>query len=126
MQELVQLANPAHLRKNTMSTHDTMPRFIEKAMEQAALRSLPNSCGQRARKAFAARALQAMRKHGVIDLEEKVLSYMRYAGLALVATEAVLKAREYVLWEVDMAADGHGRFYPKQTRAVVQKVLGKM
>ena len=109
-----------------MSTHDTMPRFIEKAMEQAALRSLPNSCGQRARKAFAARALLEVRKHDVIDLEEKVLSCMRYAGLALVSTEAVLKAREYVLWEVDMAADGCGRFYPKQTRAAVQTVLGKV
>ena len=109
-----------------MSTYDTMPRFIEKAMEQAALRSLPNSCGQRFRKGVAARALQAVRKHGVVDLEERVLAYMRYAGLALVSTEAILKAREYVLWEVDMAADGHGRFYPKQTRAVVETVLDKM
>ena len=92
-------------------------------MAQAALRVLPNSCGQRARKAFAARALKVIRATDIIDQEENVLSALRYAGLALVAARAALAAKEYIQWDLDMSVDGHGRFYPKQTRAVVDRLF---
>lgn len=106
-----------------MSTYNTSHRFLQRAMAQAALRGLPNSCGQRARKAFAARALKVIRATDVIDQDENVLSYLRYTGLALVAAQAALKAKEYIQWELDMSVDGQGRFYPKQTRPVVESII---
>jgi hypothetical protein len=106
-----------------MSTYDTSRCFLQKAMAQAALRALPNSCGQRARKTFAARALKVIRSSDVIDRDENVLSYLRYAGLALTSAQAALKAKEYIQWELDMSVDGQGRFYPKQTRPVVESII---
>lgn len=106
-----------------MSTYNTSHRFLQKAMAQAALRSLPNSCGQRARKAFAARALKVMRSCDIVNRDENVLLHLRYAGLALVSAQAALSAKEYVQWELDMSVDGVGRFYPKQTRPVVESII---
>lgn len=106
-----------------MSTYNTSHRFLQKAMAQAALRSLPNSCGQRARKAFAARALKVIRSCDIVNQDENVMSQLRYAGLALVAAQAALAAKDYIQWELDMSVDGVGRFYPKQTRPVVESII---